>query len=230
MALNMVPPRRLVRKAFDGNALVNAFMLSQTGSMEATQKVNDAEYLLSKGICPPDVSKMLGMPLINVRRLAGESWSQRRVGRLPSTISQLLIRPEGHLRASVFVNYVMTISEVRGESIISGSTYASAMRSMDVLCGDFGVDDCPPRYLMLAVDVVLKGECELATCGQCRTRYLRSFNGMKLQKGSFSRGECPLCKYLRQRTNANRRLNGQIAKKTNAFILDGAGVEASVTG
>lgn len=222
MGLNMVPPRRLVRKAFDGNALVNAFVLSQTGSAEATRKVNDAEYLLSRGICPPDVSKMMGMPLTNVRKLAGNIWSERRVGRLPSSIGQLLMRPEGHLRASVFVNYVMTISELKGEPVISGETYASAMRSMDVLCGDFGVEDCPQRYLMLAVDVVVKGECELSSCGQCRTRYLRSFNGMKIQKGCFSRGECPFCKYMKSRQNANRRLNGQVAKKTNAFNLESA--------
>lgn len=220
MSTHMTPPRRLVRKAFDGSESVRAFILGNTKSVDATKMSEIAEYLMNKGVCPTDVSKMLGLPMASVKSLAGDEWVNIRVGRLPASIAQLMLKPEGHLRASVFVNYVFTLADVRNETNLSGETYAYAMMAMDSLCGDFGIEACPPRYLLLAVMEIVDKKCELVTCGTCRTRYLKSIKDLKIQKGCFSRGECPYCKHVKTRLNSTRRLNGHVTKKTNAFSVE----------
>jgi len=102
----MRKPRRIVQKAFDGTAAINAFVMQQAVGAGIAKKIEVATFLLNEGLCPSDVHKMLGMPMNNVRMLGNENWKGVRVGRTPVSIGSLFMNPARHLRASVFLGFV----------------------------------------------------------------------------------------------------------------------------
>lgn len=216
-----VLPRRLVRKAFDGREAAQAFLLQNTGTISATIKSTLSEYLLQKGVCPTDVSKMMGMPIGCVRMLAGHEWDNRRVGRAPSHIGAVLGDPGSHMRASLFVQQVFYVSALRKETVITGESFAYAMMALDSLVGDFRKDSCQPRYLQLAVQDVLDKKCEMVNCQTCRSKYLRSNIPLKIQKGCFGKGECPFCKHIKNRQLEGRRNSGKVTRKSHFGAANG---------
>lgn len=189
----MRTPRRIVQKAFDGNAAVNAFLLQNTVAEGYTRMIATAKYLLDAGVCPSDVHKMMGMPLENVRRIGGGAWEGIRVGRVPQNIGRLFLAPIAHLRVSVFLCYIENVTAVTGAESISGEAFASALKATTVMCGSVGAEQASPRYLVLAVLEVSQGTCWLQTCTSCRVRYLRSRVLLRVQSGMYSHGECPFC-------------------------------------
>lgn len=202
-------PRRVVQKAFDGTAAVNAFVLQQAVGAGIAKKIEVATYLLNEGLCPSDVHKMLGMPMNNVRMLGHNDWKGVRVGRTPVSVGSIFLNPARHLRASVFLGFVERIAAVSHEEMISGETFAAALKATNAICGDFAADEVQARYLVLAVLEMSQGTCHLATCPACRVRYLKSRVTLRVQSGIFSQGECPNCKFAKGRKAAARTGSGQ---------------------
>ena len=192
--------KRVVSKAFDGTAAINALLMRKMGGGDFSRIFSVAEGLLGHGICRSDVQRVCGIPQKMVALAARQSFGNTRLGRRPVELGILFDTPLSHLRVSIFLSVIARLEPdlPSGKAAITGDVLLAALDHAEMVCGALTDRQTISRYYLTAVHKLSTGEIYLRTCGTCSTRYVRTRREVTVRgtNGVMIGGECPYCRYL----------------------------------
>ena len=189
--------RRVVAKAYDGSAAINARLLTQAAGEGLAESFSEIVALLELDIGPRDCHRLSGMSLGLIRALAKErGLGNQRPGRCPESLSAVFASAPSHLWLSVFLDRLDRLRARSPHEFVSSSTFLDALYATRMSCLEPGTE-LGGRYLMVAAKKLVEGELYLVNCRCCGTRHVRSNVDLKLGGGQAGRtGSCPQCKFL----------------------------------
>lgn len=200
VSIELKPAKRVVSKAFDGGAAMNAMLLKRMNAADFAKSLAVAEGLLEYGVPQVDVQAIVGLPQKVVAAAARKTEVVApRAGRRPTGMGKIFATPSNHLRASIFLAAVDNLAPgLRNqEEIVTGEVLLSALRHTDMVCGPMSDEHVGVRYYLTAVHKLSEGKVYLMTCGACGVRHVRTRESIRSNGASLIGGECPYCQYLR---------------------------------
>jgi len=195
------PVRRVVSKAFDGEAAMNALLLKRVGANDLYQELAIAEGLLRHGLTHHDVEVITGLPEKIVVTAARHLNLAPRAGRRPSSLGVAFASPLNHLRLSVFLGAIehLVPGLVKQSQPVTGAALLAAFDYTEHVCGSHTYPQMSGRYHLTAIHHMQEGGLALKTCPRCRTRYVIARNLALLgEVAHIGGGACPFCRHLRQ--------------------------------
>jgi len=195
------PVRRVVSKAFDGQAALNALLLKRVGANDLHRELAIAEGLLRHGLTHHDVEVITGLPEKVVVTAARHLNLPPRAGRRPSSLGVAFASPLNHLRLSVFLGAIghLVPGLVKQSQPVTGAALLAAFDYTEHVCGSHTRPQMSGRYYLSAIHQMQEGALALKTCPRCRTRYVIARNPALLgEVAHIGGGACPFCRHLRQ--------------------------------
>lgn len=216
--------RRVVAKAYDGAAAINARLLTQAAGEGLAESFGEIVALLELDIGPRDCHRLSGMSLGLIRAVAKErGLGNQRPGRCPTSLSAVFASAPSHLWLSVFLDRLERLKTRSPHEFVSATTFLDALYATRMACLEPGAE-LGGRYLMVAAKKFVEGELYLVNCRCCGTRHVRSNVDLKLGSGPAGRsGSCPQCKFL----TWLRRDSGRVDLSQRATRIDDTDLSAT---
>jgi len=194
------PAKRVVSKAFDGQAALNALLLKRVGAHDLHRELAIAEGLLRHGLTHCDVQTITGLPEKVIAIAAKQLNQPPRCGRRPTSLAPALASPLNHLRLSVFLGAIghLVPGLVKQAQPVTGAALLAALDYTEHVCGSHTHPQMNPRYCLTAIHQMQEGALALKTCPRCRTRYAIVRNLALLGEAAHIGCSCPFCRHLRQ--------------------------------
>lgn len=189
--------RRVVAKAYDGAAAINARLLTQAAGEGLAESFAEIVALLELDIGPRDCHRLSGMSLGLIRALAKErGLGNQRPGRCPTSVAGVFASVPSHLWLSVFLDRLDRLRARSPHEFVSSAVFLDALYATRMSCLAPGAE-LGGRYLIVAAKKFVEGELYLTNCRCCGARHVRSNVDLKLGAGQAGRtGSCPQCKFL----------------------------------
>lgn len=189
--------RRVVAKAYDGHAAINARLMNQVVGEGLAAAYEDVVALLEMDITPRDCQRLCGLSLNMIRAIAKErGMGGQRPGRLPTSVAPAFSTIPNQLWLSIFLDRLERLHSRSQSDFITGDVFLNALYATRMSCNT-GAGELGGRYLMVAAEKFLKGDLYLTTCRCCGVRYAKSKSDLKLGVSSAGRhGACPQCKFI----------------------------------
>jgi len=199
--LEFKPVRRVVSKAFDGEAALNALLLKLVGAHDLYQELAIAEGLLRHGLTHHEVEVITGLPEKVVVTAAKHLNLAPRAGRRPTSLAAAFASSLNHLRLSVFLGAIghLVPGLVKQSQPVTGAALLAAFDYTEHVCGSHTHPQMSGRYYLSAIHQMQEGALALKTCPRCRTRYVIAHDPSLLgEMAHVGGGSCPFCRHLRQ--------------------------------
>lgn len=221
-------PTRIVSKAFDGDAAINALLMRKLNGADFAKMLDLAQGLLSRGVCRSDVQMVCGIPQKIIAAAARHVTPSQRLGRRPLQIGALFESPDKHLRVSIFLSVIeRLIPELpEGKAPLTGEVLLAALEHTEMVCGVLADKQTTSRYYLTCVHKLSQGHVYLKNCGICGVRYLKTRRAVQLHSSGTALigGECPYCKYLNWlKRGARRRKSAVATTETEGLTPQGKG-------
>jgi hypothetical protein len=212
--------KRVVAKAYDGAAAVNARLMTQAAGEGLAESYEEIVALLELDIGPRDCHRLSGRSLGLIRAIAKErGLGNQRPGRPPESVAGIFASVPSHLWLSVFLDRLDRLRAKSPHEFVSSTTFLDALYATRMSCLDPGAE-LGGRYLIVAAKKFVEGELFLMNCRCCGVRHVRSNVDLKLGVGQAGRqGSCPNCKFLAWLRRDAARVD--LAQRTSPTIEEG---------
>jgi len=209
--MELKPAKRIVSKAFDGTAAINALIMKRMSGGDLARALSVAEGLLDYGLPQVDVQDVVGLPQKVIAAAARKTEMViPRAGRRPNGMGKVFSTPMRHLRMSIFLGMIdnLTPGLRKQQEHVTGEVLLAALRHTDMVCGPMSDEYVGVRYYLTAVHKMSTGDLFLKTCNSCGVRHIRTREGVRLN-GAIKLGvDCPYCQYLRYlKAKARKKIN-----------------------
>ena len=198
--MDLKPAKRVVSKAFDGGAAINALLMKRMHADDFHRELTIAEGLLSYGLAQVDVQNISGLPHKVIAAAARKTEIETtRAGRRPVGMGRIFATPASHLRLSVFLGLIdRFVPGLKSNSqIVRGEELLAALKETAKICGPLSDRDVGVRYYLTAIHQLGSGVLILRQCGKCPVQYVRTRDSVRANGTVMLGGTCPYCQYLR---------------------------------
>lgn len=198
--VDLKPAKRVVSKAFDGGAAINALLMKRMHADDFHRELTIAEGLLSYGLAQVDVQNISGLPHKVIAAAARKTEIETtRAGRRPVGMGRVFATPASHLRLSVFLGLIdRFVPGLKANTqIVRGEELLAALKETSKICGPLSDRDVGVRYYLTAIHQLGSGELYLHQCGKCPVQYVKTRDSLRSNGSVMTGGACPYCQYLR---------------------------------
>lgn len=198
--VDLKPAKRVVSKAFDGGAAINALLMKRMHANDFHRELTIAEGLLSFGLAQVDVQNISGLPHKVIAAAARKTEIETtRAGRRPVGMGRVFATPASHLRLSVFLGLIdRFVPGLKANTqIVRGEELLAALKETVKICGPLSDRDVGVRYYLTAIHQLGSGDLYLRQCGKCPVQYVKTRESLRSNGTVMTGGTCPYCQYLR---------------------------------